>query len=133
MLEKIINKQLVWYSMFYNFNEPVILDINKDLKHYKLNKKDFNKVKFNIITNLCNNKNLEWNEVNNKIKFYPVDHLKLSIENYHFVSEFNCIDITLEDLISYYKEYYNITILNDNDTKYLKDTFKYEVDYSLPF
>lgn len=133
MLEKIINKQLVWYSMFYNFNEPVILDINKDLKHYKLNKKDFNKVKFNIITNLCNNKNLEWNEVNNKIKFYPVDHLKLFIENYHFVSEFNCIDITLEDLISYYKEYYNITILNDNDTKYLKDTFKYEVDYSLPF
>ncbi len=36
MLEKIINKQLVWYSMFYNFNEPVILDINKDTFNYEV-------------------------------------------------------------------------------------------------
>lgn len=128
MLEKIINKQLVWYSMFYNFNEPVILDINKDLKHYKLNKKDFNKVKFSIITNLCDNKSLEWNEVNNKIKFYPVDHLKFFIEKYNIVA--SC---KLYELIELYKTYCNIIILNDNDTKYLKDTFNYEVDYSLPF
>lgn len=133
MLDKIINKQLVFYSMFYNFNKPIAININKDLKHYKLNKKDFTKVKYNLINALCNKKSLEWNEGKTNVVFYPVNHLKIFLDNFNFVNCTNIKEINLDELIEYYKNYCCITSLPLDDEKYLKDNFNYMIDYSLPF
>ena len=140
MLDKIINKQVAFYSMFNNFNNIIKLDIKKDIKqinkvnNYNLTKKDINHIIYNIIITLCKNYSLEWNNKNDVYIFYPVDHLKTFINNYYFIPKHKVLYFNIKDLINLYKECCHITSLNNNDRFYLMDNFNYqEFTDDIPF